>query len=77
MNRGKCSSSCKYSCIITVYNRGRNLIGNQQARRSNPRKSNINWAFGRAKWPDVIHKLINSFVNGVNNDFFRISVTQK
>ena len=37
--------SSNYSCIITVCNRGRNLIGNQLARKSKPRKFNINWAF--------------------------------
>ena len=77
----KCSLSCKdglnHSHIITVCNRGRSLISSQLARSSNPRKSNINWAFRRAKWPDVIPKLINSFMNGVNNDFLRIPVTQK
>ena len=81
MNRMKCNLSCKDSSnhnhIITACNRGRNLISNQLARRSNPSKSNINWAFRRAKWPDVIPKLINSFVNGVNTDFLRIPVTQK
>ena len=81
MNRVKCSSRSKDgsndSYIITVCNRGRNLIGNQMAKRTNRRKSNINWAFRRTKWPDVIPKLINSFVNGVNYDFFWIPVTQK
>ena len=76
MNRAKCSSSCKdgsiFSRMITVCNRGRNLLSNQLDRRSNPRKSNINCAFRRAMWPDVIPKLINSFVNGVNNDFLMI-----
>ena len=79
--RAKYSSSCKDGSnlgrIITVSNRGRNLIGNQLARRSNPRKSNINWAFRRAKWPDVIPKLIKSFVNGVSDNFLRIIITQK
>ena len=79
MNRAKCSSRSKdglnHSHIITACKRGRNLIGNQLARRSNPRKSNINWAFRRAKKPDVISKL-NSFVNGVNNDFLRIPMIQ-
>ena len=81
MNRRKYSLSCKdgsnHRCIILACNRERNLISNQLARRYNPRKSNINWAFRRAKWPDVIPKLIDSFVNGVNNDFLRIAVTQK
>ena len=74
MNRAKCSSSCKggsNDCrIITAFSRGRNLIGNQLAWRSNPGKSNINWAFKRAKWPDVIPKLINTFDNGINNDLY-------
>ena len=77
MIRAKGSSSYKdglnHSSIITTFNRRRNLIGNQLARRSNPRKSNINWTFKRSKWPDVIPKLINSFVNGVSNDFLRKS----
>ena len=81
MNRAKYSSSCQdgsnHSCIITACKSRRNLIGNQLARRSNPRKSNINWAFIRARWPDVIPKLINSFVNSVNNDFLWIADTQK
>ena len=81
MNRVKYSLSSKevmnHSRIITACNRGRNLIANQLARRSSPRKSNINWAFRRAEWPEVIPKLMNSFVNGVNNDFLRITVTQK
>ena len=81
MNRAKCRSSCKddskHSRIITMCNRGRNLINNQLARRSNPRKSNINWAFRRNKWPVVIPKLINSFIYGVNNDFLWIPITQK
>ena len=81
MNKVKCSLISKdgsnYSRIITACKRGRNFIGNQVVRRSNPRKSNINWVFRRAKWPDVIPKFINSFVNGVNNDFLRIPVTQK
>ena len=81
MNRAKCSPSCKdgsnHSRIIIVCNRRRNLIGNQMARRFNPGNSNINWTSKRAKWPDVIPKLLNSFLNGVNKDFFRIPVTQK
>ena len=81
MNRAKCSSSCEngsnHSGIITVRNRRRKLIGNQLARISNPKKYNINEAFRRARWPDVIPKLINSFVDGVDNDFFRIPITQK
>ena len=73
MNRAKRSLSCKDgsnpSRIITACNRGRTLIGNPLARRANPRKSNINWAFRRAKLPDGIPKLINYFVHGINNDF--------
>ena len=73
MHRAKCSPRSKdgsnQSRIITVCNRGRNLIGNQLARRSNPGKSNINWEFRRAKWPDIIPKLKNCFVNGVNNGY--------
>ena len=49
MNKAKCSLISKdgsnHSCFITTCNRGRNLIGNQLARRSKPRKSNVNWAF--------------------------------
>ena len=81
MNRPKCSSNFKdgpdHSHIITVCNRGRNLFGNQQPRRNNPRKSNINLAFRSVKWPDIILKLINSLVNSVNNDFIWTPVTQK
>ena len=81
MNTAKCSSSCKDgsnpSRVITACNRRRNLIGNQLAWRSNPRKSNINWAYRRAKWPDVIPKLINSFVNSVNKDFLKIPIIKK
>ena len=73
MNRAKCHSSSKDglndSRIEIACNRERNLIGNQLAWRSNPRKFNINWAFKRVKWLDVNPKHINSFVNGVNNDF--------
>ena len=80
MNRAKCSSSCKdgsnQSRIITGCNRGRNLIGNQLTQRSNPRKSNINRTFRRAKWHYVIPKLINSSVHRVNNNFLRIPITQ-
>ena len=79
MNRVKCSSSrknsSKHSSIITVCNRGKKPYHNQLARRSNLMKSN--WTFRRAKWLDVIPKLINSFVNGVDNDFLRIHITQK
>ena len=42
-----------------------------------PRKSSRNWAFRRVKRLDVIPKLMNSFVNSVNNDFFKIPITQK
>ena len=81
MNRAKCCSSSKegsnHSHFIIACNRRKNLIGNQLARRSNPGKSNINWAFGKAKWPNVIPKLIYRFVNGVKNDFLRITITQK
>ena len=78
MSRAKCSLGCKnglnHSHIKTVCDRGRNLIGNQLTRRSNRRKSNINRTFRRAKWHNVIPKLINSFVHSVNNNFLRIPV---
>ena len=49
MSTAKYSSVCKdgsnLNRIITACNRGENLIGKQLARRSNPRKSNINWAY--------------------------------
>ena len=80
LNSAKSSSSSKdgwkHSRIITACNKGRNLLGNQLARRSNRRKSKINWAFRRAKWADVIPKLINSFVNDFSNDFHKILITQ-
>ena len=62
--------------IIRVCNWGRNHIGNQLARRSNPRRSNINWAFRRARCPSVIHKLIYGFDNGFSNEFLKIPITQ-
>ena len=81
MSRVKCSLSCKnglnHSCIKTVCDRGRNLISNQLTRKSNPRKSDINRTFRRAKWHNVIPKLINSFGHGVDNNLFRILVTPK
>ena len=81
MNRVKSSTQTKtgsnHSRIIIECNRGRNHMANQLALRSNQRKSNINWPFRRAKWFDAILKLINSFVNGANNDLLMKPITQK
>ena len=81
MSRAKYSSSCKnglnHSRIKTTCNRGRNVISNQLTRKSNPKKSDINRTFMRAKPQEVIPKHINSFVHGVKNNLLRIPVTQE
>ena len=81
MSIAKCSSSYNDGSnpnrVITTSNIGWNHIGHQLTWISNPGKSNISRTFTRAKWPDVIPKLINSFVNSVNNDCLRISLIQK
>ena len=58
MDRGKCSSGSKYisnlNRITTACLRRSNPMSNELAGRTNPRKSNINWTFRKAKWPVVI-----------------------